>query len=130
MKTIAPRGDALGHHLARLNGSLNVAGGLWPLLHRRSFEAVFGSKVDRWLQYTVAGLLVGNGIAQLRAEDTPEGHRHARRVGVATAATLLAVDLIYVPAGRIPKTYLLDAAMEAAVLACWGMQAARAVGKR
>ncbi|MFZ3395720.1 hypothetical protein TVH25_21005 [Rhodococcus sp. 7Tela_A2] len=130
MTTIAPGSDTLGHRLARLHGSLNVAGGLWPLVHRQSFEAVFGAKVDRWLQYTVAGLLVGNGIAQLRAEDSPEGHRHARRVGVATAATLLAVDLIYVPAGRIPKTYLLDAAMEAALLAGWGLHAAGGGGKR
>ncbi len=70
--------------------------------------------------YTVAGLLVGNGTAQLLSADTPEGQRSARRVGgVATAATLLTVDLVYAPPGRIPKTYLLDAVMEGAVLAAW-----------
>ncbi|MEE2033421.1 hypothetical protein [Rhodococcus chondri] len=115
--------DRLGAGLARTHGLFNVVGGLWPLLHRRSFEALFGPKQDRWLMYTVAGLLVGNGMVQLKAEDTLEGRRHARRVGVATAATLLAVDLVYVPAGRIPKTYLLDAAGEAALLAAWGWHA-------
>lgn len=108
-----------GAATARAHGVFNVVGGLWPLVHRRSFEAIFGRKQDRWLQYTVAGLLTGNGVVQLLAADTAEGRRHARRVGVVTATTLLAIDLIYVPSGRIPKTYLLDAAMEAGWLAAW-----------
>lgn len=104
---------------ARAHGAANVAGGLWPLLHPRSFEAVFGAKHDRWLQSTVAGLLVGNGLTQLSTADTDEGRRYARRLGVTTAATLLAVDLVQVPRRRIAKTYLLDAAMEVAWLLAW-----------
>ncbi|GAA3647700.1 hypothetical protein C8D87_10626 [Lentzea atacamensis] len=42
-----------------------------------------------------------------------------RGLGVVTAATLLAIDLVYVPKNRIPETYLLDAAMEAAWLLVW-----------
>ncbi|MDQ3939985.1 MAG: hypothetical protein M3238_01400 [Actinomycetota bacterium] len=38
---------------------------------------------------------------------------HARRTGVAAATTYLLIDLIYVPRREIPKTYLLDALMEA-----------------
>ena len=44
-----------GVELARTHGVANLAGGLWPLLHIRSFEWVFGPKTDRWLVKTVAG---------------------------------------------------------------------------
>jgi len=117
--------SAEGRVLARAQGAFNVVGGLWPLIHRRSFEAVFGAKYDRWLQYTVAGLLTGNGVVQLLADDTPSGLRGARNVGISTAVTLLAVDLVYAPSGRIRKTYLLDAAMEAGWLAAWARQRLR-----
>ncbi|GAA4092401.1 hypothetical protein [Nonomuraea soli] len=105
--------------MARSQGAFNILGGAWPLLHMRSFEAVFGPKTDRWLVRTVAGLLVGVGWSQVRAARTPEGVRHARRIGLATASTLLAIDLVYVPLGRVRPTYLLDAAAEAAWIRAW-----------
>jgi hypothetical protein len=104
--------------MAKVHGTVNLVGGAWPLLHRRSFEAVFGPKSDRWLMYTVAGLLTSVGYAQLSAS-TPEHWTHARRLGVLTASTLLVIDLIYVPRGVIRKTYLLDAVAEAALIAGW-----------
>jgi hypothetical protein len=107
-----------GSALARAHGLFNVAGGLWPMVSARSFEAVFGRKEDRWLQRTTAGLLMGIGWAQTRSAAAGQW-RHARRLGLATAVTLLAIDLVYVPKGRIAKTYLLDAAMEAAWLYAW-----------
>jgi hypothetical protein len=61
-----------GVGLARDHGAFNVVGRLWPLLHRRRFEAVFGPKKDHWLQYTVAGLLAGNGAAQILATFPPQ----------------------------------------------------------
>jgi hypothetical protein len=106
--------------MARLHGVANIAGGLWPLLHLGSFERVFGPKLDRWLVYTVAGLLTSIGYAQWQAA-TSEHWRHARRLGIGTAGTLLAIDLIYVPRGRIRWTYLLDAAEEITLIAAWVM---------
>ncbi|MBT2269871.1 hypothetical protein [Rhodococcus erythropolis] len=85
--------------LARAHGLSNVIGGGWPLLHRRSFEAVFGAKTDRWLLYTVAGLLVGNGAVQLMAGHSAPERRLARAVGMSTSTWLLTIDLIYVSAG-------------------------------
>jgi hypothetical protein len=107
-----------GATVGRLHGVANIAGGLWPLIHLRSFEAVLGPKVDRWLVYSVAGLLVSIGAAQLASSDDA-GVRQARRLGVGTALTLAAVDLVYAPRGRISRMYLVDAAMEAAWVLAW-----------
>jgi hypothetical protein len=105
--------------LARAHGAFNIVGGLWPLVSMRSFEWVFGPKTDHWLERTVAGLMVSAGWSQWRAAATPGGVEHARRIGVSTAATLLAVDLFYVPKGTLRWTYLLDGAMEVAWIAAW-----------
>ncbi len=111
--------------LAQAQGAFNVLGGLWPLLSIRTFEAVYGPKVDRWLEYTVGGLLTTVGGAQLVSRDADQ-LRVARLLGVGTAATLLVVDLVYVPKGRISRMYLQDAACEVAWLAAWAWSARRA----
>ncbi|MFI6106717.1 hypothetical protein [Streptomyces sp. NPDC051310] len=102
--------------VARAQG---VIGGAWPLLSLRTFERVYGPKADDWLQKTTGGLLVAAGWSMLRAAADDEGMRHARRTGVGTALTLLLVDVVYVPKGRIRATYLMDAAKEVAWLAAW-----------
>ncbi|OIK07817.1 hypothetical protein BIV23_02285 [Streptomyces monashensis] len=57
--------------------------------------------------------------AGLLGPATADGLRQARRAGVGTAVTLLAIDLLYVPRRRIRPTYLLDAAMQAGWLTAW-----------
>jgi hypothetical protein len=104
--------------LAEVQGWFNILGGAWPLVSMRTFEMVFGPKTDRWLEYTVAGLLVTNGVCQVSAARQGETD-NARRLGRGTALTLLAVDLVFVPAGRIRWTYLLDAALEVGWLGLW-----------
>jgi hypothetical protein len=104
--------------LAHVQGASTTLGGAWPLLSMRTFESVFGRKEDRWLVYTVSGLLVTNGLGQIlsaRAGAVPA----ARSLGYGTAGTLLAIDLVFVPAGRIRWTYLIDAAFEAAWIGLW-----------
>jgi hypothetical protein len=113
--------DAL--RVARFHGLFNVAGGVWPLVHLRSFEAVLGPKVDRWLVYTVAGLMVSVGSAQLCATADAASIRQARRAGVGCAVTLGAVDLVYAPRRRISRMYLVDALLEAAWIAAWAATA-------
>ncbi|MEV5320088.1 hypothetical protein AB0K92_20925 [Streptomyces sp. NPDC052687] len=118
MRVTTARKSATG--LALAHGAFNVVGGLWPLVHLRSFEWVFGPKTDDWLQMTTGGLLASAGLAQLAAASDPSGGpAHARRVGLGTALTLLAVDLVYVPKGRIRPTYLLDAAMQTGWITAW-----------
>jgi hypothetical protein len=112
--------------LARVQGAANLIGGLWPLLHLKSFEAVFGPKTDRWLVKTVSGLLVVNGLTQLGTTSTPESIRQARRLGIGTAAVLGTVDLIYAPIGRISKMYLADAVVEIGWIVAWCLPQNRA----
>jgi hypothetical protein len=112
--------------VARAHGAANLIGGLWPLLHMRSFEAVFGPKVDRWLVKTVAGLLVVNGMTLLATRSTPESIAQARRLGVGTAAVLAMIDLSYAPIGRISKMYLADAAVEIGLIVVWCLPKNRA----
>jgi hypothetical protein len=105
--------------LARAHGVANLIGGLWPLLHLHSFEAVFGPKTDRWLVKTVSGLLVVNGLTQLGTTSSMKSIAQARRLGVGTASVLAVIDLIYVPMGRISKMYLIDAAVEIGWITAW-----------
>jgi hypothetical protein len=108
--------------LAALHGTFNLVTGLWAPLHRRSFEAVTGPKLDYWLVNTVAGLLVTNGLVQLTAPTTSEGHAMARRLGIGTAGTLVTIDVVYGVKGRISPVYLLDALVELAWITAWAIQ--------
>jgi hypothetical protein len=105
--------------LAVAQGLFNLLTGLWPLVHYRSFEAVTGPKVDKWLVRCVGGLGAAAGYAQLRSGPTGEGAAAARRIGAGTAATFAAVDLVYASTGRISRVYLLDAVVELAWLVAW-----------
>lgn len=105
--------------LARAHGLFNLVTGIWPILHMRSFEAVSGSKTDRWLVRCVGALLASNGVVQLAAGSSPDALAQARRVGIGTALALAGIDLTYAPTGRISRIYLLDAAVQTGWLLAW-----------
>ena len=104
--------------LAQAHGSFNLCNGLWPLVSMRTFETVFGPKADRWLVHTVGGLLTTVGVVQLLSRE-PDQLRIARLLGTGTAATLLTIDVIYVPQRRISRMYLWDALCEVGWLTAW-----------
>lgn len=108
-----------GQRLARVHGVANLLGGLWPLVNLRSFESVFGPKVDRWLVRTVAGLLMVNGVTQLATGREARSIAQARMLGIGTAGVLTAIDLRYAPPGRISRMYLADAVVEIAWIVAW-----------
>ena len=83
----------------------------------RSFEAVSGPKVDRWIVRTVGGLIAANGVAQLSAGAAEQ--RLSGRVGLGTSAVLAAVDVRYATTGRISRVYLLDAVVQLAWVVAW-----------
>lgn len=104
--------------LGLVQGVTNIVGGAWPLASMRTFEWIFGRKVDHWLVRTVACLLVANGTAQVLAVRSGDV-RAARRVGIGTAASLGIIDAVYVPRGRIRWTYGVDGIVEGAWIALW-----------
>ena len=91
-----------------------LATGIWPLLHRRSFEAVTGPKVDFWLVRTVGVTVaaIGAGLALSVRRGRPTGDM--RVTALLAAAGLAGIDVVYVLRGRISRVYLLDAAIEVA----------------
>lgn len=97
-------------------GGYYVASGVLPFVSRRGFEAVTGPKREWWLVQTVGALVTVIGSAILvtgiRRRNSPE------LVGVAagSAAALAAIDLVYVAKRRIAPSYLLDAAIQLALL--------------
>ena len=116
---------AAGVRLARAQGLFNVVGGAWPIVALPTFEWVFGRKRDVYLQKTSGALFVASGVALLLAEASQGGVETARRIGMGVAAAYLVIDLVYVPKGDIPKTYLLAAAMEIGWLRAWARWGAR-----
>jgi hypothetical protein len=104
---------------AQLQGVYFLATGIWPLLDRRSFERVTGPKADFWLAQTV-GVLVGvAGGVLLLAEKRNRLTRELELLAVGSAAGLGLVDVVFSLRGRISKVYLVDAAVEAALVAGW-----------
>jgi hypothetical protein len=93
--------------------------GAWPLLHIRSFLAVTGPKTDLWLVRTVGLLIAVAGAAMLQAGISDEVTLAMLILAAGSAAALAAVDIIYVTLGTIAKIYLLDAALEIALLLVW-----------
>ena len=102
--------------LARAQGLYFLATGVWPLVSMRSFEAVTGPKVDRWLVKTVGVLVAVIGASLLRAD----GRRPSTTtLAAGSAAGLGAIDVLYAATGRISRVYLLDAILEAGLVAAW-----------
>lgn len=105
--------------LALAQSAFYLVTGIWPILSPATFQAVTGPKVDFWLVKT-AGVLItaigaalGLGAAKRRL--TPE----LKLLAVASAAGLTAIDIYYVAQKRISPVYLLDAAVEVAIIGAW-----------
>lgn len=100
-------------------GAYFLLTGVWPLVDMRSFEAVTGPKVDRWLVRTVGVLVAAIGGALVAASRRRRVPAEVAGLAVASAVGLAAIDAVYVARGRIARIYLLDAAAEAALVAAW-----------
>jgi hypothetical protein len=99
--------------------------GLWPIVSRRSFEKVTGPKTDFWLVETV-GSLIGVVGSALLVSATREGRSpESLLLGVGSAAALGAADVVFALRKVVSKVYLVDAALEAALIAAWAVAAQR-----
>jgi len=96
--------------------------GIWPLLSRRSFEAVTGPKDDWWLvetfSLTLLPIAAALAVAAARDEDvSPE----AALLGAGAAGVLAGTD-VAIALRRVGRpTYLLDALASGAILAGWAV---------
>ena len=105
--------------LALVQGIFYAATGVWPLVSMRSFEAVTGPKLERWLVKTVGVLVTVIGavltLAGVRRRTTSE----VALLAAGSAAGLAAVDVVYVAKRRISPVYLLDAVAELGLVLAW-----------
>ena len=98
-------------------GAYYVATGVSPFVSRRLFEAVTGPKLEWWLVQTVGALVTVAGAGLVSAgrsgRDTPE----IAGMAAGCAVALGAIETVYVARGRISPVYLLDAVLQAGILA-------------
>ena len=107
--------------VAQWQAAYYVLTGIWPLLSRRSFEAVTGQKRDYWLVQTVGGLVAvtGAALATAACDERTLQSPAIRILGVGSALSLATIDFVFVRRRRISPIYLADAAAEVGVVAGW-----------
>jgi hypothetical protein len=105
--------------LAIVQGAYFLGTGVWPLVHMRSFEAVTGPKVDKWLVRTVGVLVSMIGATLLSVGFGRAVTGNIVTLAAGSAAGLAAIDARYGTPGRISRIYLADAVIEASFVAAW-----------
>ena len=105
--------------LAGAQGLFYLVTGVWPLVHIDSFQAVTGPKMDLWLVYTVGVLVAVIGAMLLLAARNRSFTPELVLLAAGTATGLAAIDAVFVARGVIDRIYLLDAAVELGLAACW-----------
>jgi hypothetical protein len=105
--------------VAAVEGAYFLATGLWPLFGIDSLQAVTAPKVDLWLVYTVGVLVTVIGatvlLAAARRRVTPE----IAVLAIGSAVALASIDVNFVVRGVISWMYLVDAAVQIALIAGW-----------
>jgi hypothetical protein len=102
--------------VSRAQGTYYLATGIWPVLNRRSFEAVSGRKHDFWLVRTVGLITAAVGLSINLASQREEAAADtALKVG--TALGFAAIDLTYGLTRRISAVYLVDGVIQVAFVA-------------
>ncbi len=104
---------------AYIQGVYWVVTGLWPLVHRTSFEWATGPKVDFWLVQLVGLLLavIGGTMIVARARERITGELGFIVIGATLA--LIGISVFYGSHERIAPVYLIEAAVEVILLAGW-----------
>jgi len=120
MRLAHPDSELAERRVAALHAAYYVSSGLWPLLHRSTFERLTGRKTDFWLAQTVGVTVsaIGAGLAHTASRRQPVP-AELRTVACAAAAGLALIDLFFVARRDISPVYLLDAAIEAALISGW-----------
>ncbi|MEJ7569638.1 MAG: hypothetical protein WKF41_15405 [Gaiellaceae bacterium] len=106
--------------VAKLQAGYYLATGIWPVLHRSSFEAVTGRKHDYWLVRTVGLLAASIGLGLYAgSREGSEVSADLRATAIASSVGFAGIDLVEVIRRRISAVYLLDLSAQIALLAAW-----------
>jgi hypothetical protein len=108
--------------VALVQGFYFLATGLWPLVHSQSFQKITGPKTDLWLVKTVGVLMAVIGAGLIAAGVAEQVLPPVILIGMAAALGLLVIDLAYTLRRIISPIYLLDAVVEAGLVAWWSLR--------
>jgi len=103
-------------HVLAVQGVYYLTTGLAPFASRRWFERVAGAKTEWWLVQTVGAVVAVAGAGLTWAATSERTTPEVIGMAAGWATSLAAIDVVYVGRRRIPPTYLLDAAVEIALL--------------
>ena len=121
----APAEPSRSRVLAAGQETFYLLSGVWPLVTRRSFEAVTGKKADWWLVQSVGVLVTAIGATLTTAGAQGRVSPDLERLAAGAALGLAAIDVAHGVRGRISRIRLLDAAAELALVAAWLVVARR-----
>jgi hypothetical protein len=103
--------------VSRVQGAYYLATGIWPVLNRRSFEAVSGKKRDFWLVRTVGAITAAAGLSITIASRRNESTAEMAALKLGTALGFAAIDLTYGLRRCISAVYLLDGGVQTMFIA-------------
>ena len=107
--------------VALVQGGYFSVTGMWSLVHIESFQWITGRKTDLWLVKTSGVLLTVIGSVLMLAATRDQVSFPVVLLGIASAAGLIAIEIVYVIKQVISRIYLLDSLIEAAFLLWWGL---------
>jgi hypothetical protein len=116
MMTYFEKEVELKRNIYTLQGVYYIVTGFWPLLSMRSFEAISGKKVDKWLVRMVGLLTCNIGVALIENNGKNRAE-NIRRLAIGSAISYMIIDVYYSLKNRISKIYLMDAIVEFVVIA-------------
>src|SRR3954467_9962783 len=108
---------SLLHWVAWIYAVYFLLTGIWPVVHMPSFIAVTGPKTDLWLVRTVGLLIAAIGLCVAVAAAEHRIQLHILILALASSGFLMLIDVTYVSRRVIARIYLLDAAVEALLIA-------------
>jgi hypothetical protein len=123
-QTLLARTLPANHRIRRIQGAYYLATGVWPLIHRRSFEAISGKKRDFWLAETVGAITAAVGLTLALAGKREDASPEITLLGFGTAAGFAAVDFAYGLKRRISAVYLIDGVLQLAIIAAHAQEVA------
>jgi hypothetical protein len=103
-------------NIAKIQAVYFALTGIWPIISIKSFEAVTGPKVDKWLVITFSWLVIAVGLQLWFAKDIKD----VAILGIGSALALGAADAYYsVIKRRISYVYLAESAVELLIILGW-----------